>query len=86
LYTQRYKYGDTVNRFSKLIKIIKELNLTYYTEISVQNNQLVLYSTYSTSTYISTREMIILSEILSLKIYDIAYLENTITIKEKNLK
>jgi len=75
-----------MKNYKELLKMIKELNLTYYTEISVQNNHLVLYSTYSTSTYISTREMIILSKILSLKIYDIAYLENTITIKEKNLK
>ena len=72
-----------MKNYKELAKMIKKLNLTYYTEISVQDNQLFLYSTYSTSTYISTREMIILSEILSLKIYDIAYLKNTITIKEK---
>ena len=67
----------------ELVKTIKELNLIYYTEISVKNNNLFLYSIYHISNYIAVREMVILSELINSKIYDIIYLENTITIKEK---
>ncbi|MEA2073516.1 MAG: hypothetical protein U9O86_08025 [Campylobacterota bacterium] len=68
---------------NRLIEPIKELNLIYYSEMSVKNNELSVFTLLNSSSYVSVRELVAISELINHKIYSVVYTENIITIKEK---
>ncbi len=72
-----------MKQLNRLIQPIKDLDLIHYSEMSLTENELSVFTLSDSSSYISVRELVTVSELINHKIYDVLYSDNIITIKEK---